>query len=267
MRIGDRLAHLQIVERRRLHVHADVLDAVAVRRRDDRELADVLELGEILVRQIVGDVGVAALEQCAPVAGGRHHAPDDALHLGQRAARPLVVALVDHLGAGRSTSRPCRRRCRRCSAWYIRGPTGPSRSRSRGQGPLPPPGGPVPGPDHSPRNNRGDTGHPLQRPRGPGPVQTEHQRHPPRRGPAVITSHPGIVAQAARACQDPGLPLPRRCRPAGAARRRCSGPAASALAPRRSSAQPGSPGRAAGPVHRPSPVRKYPAPGLKLEPW
>jgi hypothetical protein len=30
----------------------------------------------------------------------------------------------------------------------------------------------------------------------------------------------------------PGLPLPRRCRPAGAARRRSSGPAASALAPR-----------------------------------
>ena len=34
-------------------------------------------------------------------------------------------------------------------------------------------------------------------------------------GPGVITSHPGIVAQAARACQAPGLPLPGRCRPAG----------------------------------------------------
>ena len=71
-----------------------------IRRRDDGELADVLELDEILVRQIVGDVGVAALEQRAPVAGGRHHAPDDALDLRQRPAHPLVVALEDDLGAG-----------------------------------------------------------------------------------------------------------------------------------------------------------------------
>jgi len=34
-------------------------------------------------------------------------------------------------------------------------------------------------------------------------------------GPAVITSHPGIVAQAARACQAPGLPLPGRHPPGG----------------------------------------------------
>ena len=115
------------------------------------------------------------------------------------------------------------------------------------------PGGPVPGPDSSLRNNRSDTGHPLERPRGPGPVQGEHQGHPLQLGPAVITSHPRIVAQAARACQAPGLPLPRRCRPAGPGRRRCPGPAASALAPRRSSAQPGSPGRAAGPVSPPAP--------------
>ena len=111
-----------------------------------------------------------------------------------------------HLGPGRRFGAPAPRHQRE-----------PGSARPRGQGPLPPPGGPVPGPDHSPRNNRGVTGHPLQRPRGPGPVQTEHQRLPPRRGPAVITSHPGIVAQAARACQAPGLPLPRRCRPAGAA--------------------------------------------------
>jgi hypothetical protein len=36
-----------------------------------------------------------------------------------------------------------------------------------------------------------------------------------RLGPAVITSHPGIVAQATRACQAPELPLPGRHRPAG----------------------------------------------------
>jgi hypothetical protein len=34
-----------------------------------------------------------------------------------------------------------------------------------------------------------------------------HQEHPPQRpAPAVITSHPAIVAQAARVCQAPGLP-------------------------------------------------------------
>ena len=59
-----------------------------------------LELDEVLVRQIVGNVGVAALQQRAPVAGGRHHAPDDALDLRQRAADPLVVALHDDFGAG-----------------------------------------------------------------------------------------------------------------------------------------------------------------------
>jgi hypothetical protein len=49
-------------------------------------LPSALELDEVLVRQIVGDVGVAALEQRAPVAGVGHHAPDDALDLRQRAA-------------------------------------------------------------------------------------------------------------------------------------------------------------------------------------
>jgi hypothetical protein len=128
-----------------------------------------------------------------------------------------------------------------------------SSARPRRQGPLPAPGGPVPGPDSSLGNNRGDRGHPSGRPRGPGPVQKEHQGHPPQLGPAVITSHPGIVARAARVCQAPGLPLPGRCRPAGPGRRRCSGPIASALAPRRSSAQARSPGRAAGPVSPPAP--------------
>ena len=83
-----------------LHVHADVLDAVGIRRRDDVELADVLELDEVLVRQVVGDVGIAALEQRAAIAGGRHHAPDDAPDLWRRSTGPLVVALEDDLGAG-----------------------------------------------------------------------------------------------------------------------------------------------------------------------
>ena len=112
-------------------------------------------------------------------------------------------------------------------------------------------------------------GHPFEHPRGPGPVQKGHKGQPQLQpGPAVITSHPGIVAQAARVCQAPGLPPPGRCRPAGPGRRRCSGPAASALAPRRSSAQPGSPGRAAGPVSPPAPpCGSTPHRGLKLEPW
>ena len=38
--------------------------------------------------------------QRAPVAGRRHHAPDDALDLRQRPALPVVVALEDDLGAG-----------------------------------------------------------------------------------------------------------------------------------------------------------------------
>ena len=126
-----------------------------------------------------------------------------------------------------------------------------SSARPRGQGPPPAPGGPVPGPDGGLGNNGGDRAHPPEHPRGPGPVQ-KGQGRPQHLGPAVITSHPGIVAQAARACQAPGLPPPRGCRPAGAGRRRRSGPAASALAPRRSPAQPGSPGRTAGPV---SPAR------------
>ena len=171
---------------------------------------------------------------------------------------PFLPPDTFHLGQGR-----------RFRAQAPRHQPGASSARPRGQGPPSAPGGPVPGPDSSLRNNRGDTGHPLERPRGPGPVQGEHQGHPPMLGPAVITSHPGIVAPAARACQAPGLPLPGRYRPAGAGRRRCSGPAASALAPRRSSAQPGSPGGAAGPVCRPPapPCGSTPHRGLKLEPW
>ena len=99
------------------------------------------------------------------------------------------------------------------------------RAGPRGQGPLPAPGGPVPGPDGGLGNNGGDRGHPFGSPRGPGPVQSGHKEQPPQQPvPAVITSHPVIVASAARACQAPGLPPPGRHRPAGGGRRRCSGP-------------------------------------------
>ena len=135
------------------------------------------------------------------------------------------------------------------------------------QGPLPASSGPVPGPGGGLGNDGGDSLQPPGRPRGPGPVQKRQKGHPQHLGPAFITSHPGIVAQAARMCQAPGLPLPRRCRPAGAGRRRRSGPAASALAPRRSPAQPGSPGRAAGPMSPPAPpCGSTPHRRLKLDP-
>jgi hypothetical protein len=61
--------------------------------------------------------------------------------------------------------------------------------------PLPAPGGPVPGPGRGPGNSGDSSGHPFERPRRPGPVQSEPKGHlQRRRGPAVITSHPGIVA-------------------------------------------------------------------------
>ena len=87
----------------------------------------------------------------------------------------------------------------------------PSSACPRGQGPLPAADGPVPGPDGSLGTNGDDRGHPFERPRGPGPVQNGHEGHPPQLGPAVIMSHPGIVAQAAPACQAPGLPPPVSC--------------------------------------------------------
>ena len=68
-----------------------------------------------------------------------------------------------------------------------------------GQGPLPAPGGPVPGPGGGLDDNGGDKVHPHARRRGPGPVQKAHKGQPGV--VAVITSHPVIVALAARACQ------------------------------------------------------------------
>ncbi len=99
--VSDGLAHLDVVEGRLGHVHAEVLDAVGERRRHDVELAGVAELDEILVRQLVGDVGIAPLEKRAAVARRRHHAPDHAAHGRFGAQVPRLVALEDHFGAGR----------------------------------------------------------------------------------------------------------------------------------------------------------------------
>jgi hypothetical protein len=59
----------------------------------------------------------------------------------------------------------------------------------------------VSGPDGGLGNNGGDSGHPFERPRGPDPVQKRQKGQPQQQpGLAVITSHPLIVAQAARVC-------------------------------------------------------------------
>jgi len=134
----------------------------------------------------------------------------------------------------------------------------------RCQGPLRAAGGPVPGPDGGLGNNGDDRRHPFERPRGPGPVQKEHQGHPPQLGPAVITSHPGIVAQTARVCQAPGLPLPRRCRPAGgrAAPMPRSGRIRASAPPLICSSEISWQGCGAC-VTSCSPMRKYPAPATQ----
>ena len=89
----------------------------------------------------------------------------------------------------------------------------PSSARPRCQGPPPAPGGPVPGPDSSLGNSRGDRGHPFQRLRGPGPVQQDHQEHSVKLGPAVCHHEPsphcrpgGACAPSSRAAATPTLP-------------------------------------------------------------
>ena len=185
--------------------------------------------------------------------------PGGSRRLGARLAQqvplqPLDVLLhvLSRLGRGR-----------RFGAQAPRHQPVASSARPRGQGPPPPPGGPVPGPDGGLGHNRGDTGHPSEHPRGPGPVQ-KGQGHPQHLGPAVITSHPGIVAQAARMCQAPGLPLPRRCRPAGgrAAPVLSSGRIRASTPPLTCST--GISWQGCGTrVTSCSPVRKYPAPGTQ----
>ena len=91
-RPGHRLAHLDVVERLLVHVHAEIHHRILDRRADDGELRRGLELGEVLGRQVERDVGIATLEERAAVAGRGDDTLDDATDLGQRPVLPLVVA-------------------------------------------------------------------------------------------------------------------------------------------------------------------------------
>ena len=158
---------------------------------------------------------VSLAEVCLRPGGSRRLRGEAFAELAQQV--PVLPGVLYYLGPGR-----------RFGAKAPRHQPGAGRAGPRCHGPLPAAGGPVPGPDGGLGHNGGDCGYPFERPRGPGPVKGQKdQLHP---GPAVITSHPGIVAPAAGVRQAPGLPLPGRCRPAGSGRR-YSGPAASALAP------------------------------------
>ena len=99
-RPGDRLAQLDVVERRARGVERDVPERVRDRHADDLELALLDHLVEVLGRKAGRDVGVAALEHGAARAGrgdvARDHAPD----LRQRTALPVVEAREDGLAAG-----------------------------------------------------------------------------------------------------------------------------------------------------------------------
>ena len=99
-RIGHRLANLWVVEWRILHVQIDRVHAVADRVGDDDELALLLHLRGILAREIERDVGIAAFHQGAAIALRGNGAPDDFLELGQLAADPAVMTLINHLDAG-----------------------------------------------------------------------------------------------------------------------------------------------------------------------
>ena len=156
-------------------------------------------------------------EVCLRPGGSRRLRGEACAELAQQV--PVLLGVLYHLGPGR-----------RFGAKAPRHQPGADRAGRRGQGPLPAAGGPVPGPDGGLGHNGGDCGYPFERPRGPGPVKGQKDQLQPQPGPAVITSHPGIVAPAAGVRQAPGLPPPGRCRPAGPGRR-YSGPAASALAP------------------------------------
>ena len=168
--------------------------------------------------------------------------------------QPLDVLLhvLSRLGRGRAS---------------VPGPRPPARSQQRSStrpGPAAGARRPSARPRQRPGSQRGRPGAPTEHPRGPGPVQ---------KGKASRSTWAQLSSRAI-----PALSPTRRVRaksraaatPDAAARRGRAAPtpapAASALAPRRSPAQPGSPGRTAGPVSPPSPARKYPAPGLKLEP-
>ena len=131
--------------------------------------------------------------------------PGGSRSLGAKLAQqvPLLPPDTFHLGPGRRFRAKAPRHQPRASS-----------ACPRRQGPLPALGGPVPGPDSSLGNNRRDRGHPSGRPRGPGPVQKEHQGCPERGADCVRVDRRAVGVQfwlavlrlaciqvAARSCQ------------------------------------------------------------------
>ena len=97
-------------------------------------------------------------------------------------------------------------------------------------------------------------------PEGLAPSRTDIKTT--RRNWALPSSRaiPALSPRRRGSAKLPGCRHPGRCRPAGPGRR-CPGPTTSALAPRRSSTQAGSPGTTAGPVSAPAPRADVPRTG------
>ena len=97
-------------------------------------------------------------------------------------------------------------------------------------------------------------------PEGLAPSRTDIKAT--RRNWALPSSRaiPALSPRGRGSAKLPGCRHPGRCRPAGPGRR-CPGPTTSALAPRRSSTQAGSPGTTAGPVSPPAPRAEVPRTG------
>ena len=107
--VGDRLADLRIVEGRDGYVHVDVEKFGIDRRADDLELAGRDQFGEVLRRQVEGEIGIALLEERAAGTDRGDLAADDPLEGGsgpdfQSSKRLKTISLArlpvfDHVGA------------------------------------------------------------------------------------------------------------------------------------------------------------------------
>ncbi len=62
--------------------------------------------------------------------------------------------------------------------------------------PGPAASGPVASPDCGPGDGGGDSGHPVEHARGPGPVENRKGQLQLQPGLGVIRGHPGVVAPA-----------------------------------------------------------------------
>ncbi len=102
----------------------------------------------------------------------------------------------------------------------------------------------------------GDTHSSVPEGRAPSRTDIKTSRRS-NRSPLSSRAIPALSPRRRVRAKLPGCRHPDAAARAGPGRR-CPGPAASALAPRRSSAQPGSPGRAAGPVSPPAPRAEIP---------